>query len=518
MSQKFQYRGKSMSITLYKQTELWKMSPSQFNEWRRKNDLPQLLSLFKDKLPGFADWLKEFNIESVFCNPPHTGRWFTGTADKKYVEYTHAKDARFEIVDTEEGKTNFTVSNKKSVNITQQFDFTPYFLWGQKKYKTKYFICINKLNKGFSDSIVYGHESEIDLNTNHSYNSRAMILESFRVLKLGEYQVSGFMALDRNLDFVDLDGITFSGKAFLNNSLEISLSSCRDMTFKDITFSSLCYYHCKIDNIKIDSSRIRQTVYSHSQIGNIVLDRSYLDFFLITHSKILDISIKDTNIVDHKYQELLNHDNSKEYTLIKNIHRKFRIAFQAQGKIAEARKHFYKEKKFERKELYSPYLRYHTLFPKRQFGSSLQLLFRYFQSGTFTFKKTLYCLFDIFAFHMKIWLLPKYFWKTFQFKAKWVASLFQDIVWGYGEKPSHAFISSIVFIMIFAAMYYWFGDSSLNGKPSQSIQYSIKAFLGGAFFEDETSIPLKWLISIENIIGVFLLGIFVAGYANKARY
>jgi len=138
-----------MSITLYKQTELWKMSPSQFNEWRRKNDLPQLLSLFKDKLPGFADWLKEFNIESVFCNPPHTGRWFTGAADKKYVEYTHANYARFEIVDTEEGKTNFTVSNKKSVNITQQFNFTPYFLWGQKNIKQNILFVLTSLIRAF---------------------------------------------------------------------------------------------------------------------------------------------------------------------------------------------------------------------------------------------------------------------------------------------------------------------------------------------------------------------------------
>jgi hypothetical protein len=508
-----------MSIPLYQQSKLWKMSPSEFNEWRRRNDLPKLLKLFKEKLPGFIDWLEEFNIERFFYNPSHTGRWFTGSRSKKYVEFTHAKYTGYEIIDTEEGKSNFTVLNKNSVKITQQFEFIPYFIWGQKRFKKKYFICIDQLNKGFSDSIKYSNYSSVyDPNTGRDYASRAMIFKEFSVLKLGECQVKGTMALDRNLDFVDLDGITFSGKGFVNNSLEISLSSCREIVFKEVSFSHLCFYNSKINQIDIDSSRIRKVVYFHSEIGNIVLNKSYLDFFLIIHSKVSDISVKETNIVDHKYQELLSRNNSREYTDIKNVHRKLRIAFQAQGKIAEAREHYYKEKKFERKELFSPYLRHHTIFPKRQYGGSLRQLFRYYKSGTYTLKKTLLNLLDLFVFHTKIWLFPKYFWKTFKFKMRWFSSLFQDILWGYGEKPFHAFISSVLFIIIFASTYYWFGDGELNKKLPQSIQYSIKAFLGGAFFEDETTVLLKWLISIENIIGVFLLGIFVAGYANKSRY
>jgi hypothetical protein len=35
---------------------LWRMPPHEFNEWRRHNDLPQLLAFFKRELPHFEEW------------------------------------------------------------------------------------------------------------------------------------------------------------------------------------------------------------------------------------------------------------------------------------------------------------------------------------------------------------------------------------------------------------------------------------------------------------------------------
>ncbi len=38
-------------------TELWQLSPEQFNEWRRENDYPLIWTLLVASLPHFGDWM-----------------------------------------------------------------------------------------------------------------------------------------------------------------------------------------------------------------------------------------------------------------------------------------------------------------------------------------------------------------------------------------------------------------------------------------------------------------------------
>ena len=44
-------------------TELWQLSPEQFNEWRRENDYPLIWDLLVTSLPHFGDWMAEQKIE-----------------------------------------------------------------------------------------------------------------------------------------------------------------------------------------------------------------------------------------------------------------------------------------------------------------------------------------------------------------------------------------------------------------------------------------------------------------------
>ena len=44
-------------------TELWQLSPEQFNEWRRENDYPLIWELLVASLPHFDDWMTEQKIE-----------------------------------------------------------------------------------------------------------------------------------------------------------------------------------------------------------------------------------------------------------------------------------------------------------------------------------------------------------------------------------------------------------------------------------------------------------------------
>ncbi len=46
-------------------TELWQLSPEQFNEWRRENDYPRIWALLVASLPHFDDWMAEQKIEKA---------------------------------------------------------------------------------------------------------------------------------------------------------------------------------------------------------------------------------------------------------------------------------------------------------------------------------------------------------------------------------------------------------------------------------------------------------------------
>lgn len=44
-------------------TELWQLSPEQFNEWRRANDYPLIWDLLVASLPHFDDWMTDQKID-----------------------------------------------------------------------------------------------------------------------------------------------------------------------------------------------------------------------------------------------------------------------------------------------------------------------------------------------------------------------------------------------------------------------------------------------------------------------
>src|SRR5258705_322900 len=59
--------------------ELWEMSARQFDQWRRENDLPELLAFFKNTLPHFEEWQSAQKIDDdVFLTCTQPSRFFIG--------------------------------------------------------------------------------------------------------------------------------------------------------------------------------------------------------------------------------------------------------------------------------------------------------------------------------------------------------------------------------------------------------------------------------------------------------
>ena len=116
--------------------------------------------------------------------------------------------------------------------------------------------------------------------------------------------------------------------------------------------------------------------------------------------------------------------------------RRLRKTFQNQGKREEARKFYYLERCYERKALFSSYLKNRRLFPRRKYSGKLTKLIGSFINREIDNKKFLIFFFDILLFHLKLFIIPKYLIRKLKFKLIYFMSLVEYIVWGYGEKPA----------------------------------------------------------------------------------
>ena len=58
-------------------SDIWKLSASDFNQWRRENDLPKLMDFFSESLPYFSEWQKKHKLTNeIIISHDHTGDFF----------------------------------------------------------------------------------------------------------------------------------------------------------------------------------------------------------------------------------------------------------------------------------------------------------------------------------------------------------------------------------------------------------------------------------------------------------
>jgi len=74
--------------------------------------------------------------------------------------------------------------------------------------------------------------------------------------------------------------------------------------------------------------------------------------------------------------------------------------------------------------------------------------------------------------------------------------------------------------LLFAGIYYNSGIDGLDANVIDSLYLSTILFstLGFGDYTPYQVGSFKLVLAFESLIGAFMLGLFVAGYANKARY
>ena len=103
---------------------------------------------------------------------------------------------------------------------------------------------------------------------------------------------------------------------------------------------------------------------------------------------------------------------------------------------------------------------------------------------------------------------------------KYIYSLFNNILWGYGEKPARVFLISISSILLFSLIFSFHPNSNpvTHLNFANSLYYSMVTFATLGYGDiSQTDILLKLLSGFEAILGMSLWGILIAGFTSNSK-
>lgn len=505
-----------MSVPLGNPEYLWELSPNDFNEWRANHDLPLVFQYFLKHLPGFGDWAATFAVDSaVFCQTVSAGDLFIGQHPQLLVEHEANRTTNH----------HYSVSPLSLVELTETHAkhglpppkaraFTPYFSWAKQRLGNGRYIVADKLNRGLTESFVYNLWSGVD----KPATSRAFLFKELPVLKLGGLTLSCDAVISgRNLDFVDLDYLTIGGDLRCTSWTSASFSSCRHIRIKEARLAFFRFYECPLDDFVCESSRIQQFQF----IRSLVRDAQFADsrLFRVTFEQCYFTGACDNCDLQEVFYTPAP---SERYSVVASTYRSLRSAYQSRGKRHEASECYYAERRYERKACFTPYFDHPQLFPPMKYGGRLKDVLEFWRRKHFTTGESFKHVMSIVRFHLKVWLLPKYALRAFQFKARYLVSLVEEFIWGYGERPVRIVLTSLGLMVIYAAGYYVLLNRDLASRPISafdSVYFSVVTFttLGYGDITPKTEL-MKALCASEAALGAFTIGLVVAGFANRSRY
>ncbi len=111
----------------------------------------------------------------------------------------------------------------------------------------------------------------------------------------------------------------------------------------------------------------------------------------------------------------------------------------------------------------------------------------------------------------------KVYWYNRAF-AKWLGSLFLDLLSGYGYKPLRCFIAYLIVILTFATAYFIIGHKvGPVLSPLGSVVFSMTSFHGRGFFPGGIALddPLTVVAAFEAFIGLLIEVTFIATLTQR---
>ncbi|NQT56298.1 MAG: two pore domain potassium channel family protein [Desulfobacteraceae bacterium] len=214
-----------------------------------------------------------------------------------------------------------------------------------------------------------------------------------------------------------------------------------------------------------------------------------------------DLNFKATNSTLHLwkvegnyFQCTLEHSDIKDcnfkegqtkigqgYKQAARFHRIVKRVYSQVGDFAKAGEHFYKEKQFEQSSMMRAKHHYWTEIQKE--------------------KRTL-----------SKWVI---YLKSY---TKFMLLAFQNLLWGFGEKPSRVFLWAVFVIIGSAILYNYHPDSCTLNEKVNSFYFSVVTFTTLGYGEITQVTPfLKVYAAIEALLGLSLMALVIVGFAAKTK-
>lgn len=471
-------------------SELWKMTPDEFNNWRRENDLKILFESFQETLPYFDDWLLENNLTIKFIlETDMPGNFFYWDKETYCVKTTKKEYIYYFFVPIfnrrHEKQIQKTKDKSYEGEISEYFKFSPYLLWVRKKHKI--LRPIKSKYTGDLETFRYIECTAPDVPEICSEK----IAPGITVLKMGGTKIEGWFKLyKRNLDFTNLDFLIVEGKDHWNREIQIFYSSCQNLTLDTIDVNFTKFYNCSFKNLKVNNSRLYWFELYQCDIFSAYFENSSISNMIINDCSSNNFSFNRVEVENIIYVPINKEYHSKRvrtYSTISDNYKRFRIVYQANGLRKESSEAYYFERFFELKNCISSI----------DFLESLSFIKRkHFIRALFSLKSNI------------------------KIVAKSITNSISYLIWGFGEKPLRILTTAMIVILTFSAIYYFSDLIKLNHDFINSIYLSIVTFttLGFGDITPIDSDKYKLIVSSEALLGVFLMGLLIAGYANKSKY
>lgn len=504
-------------IKSHSQDNLWQMPAQSFNAWRARNDLPVLFDYFFEHLPRFQEWLETYGLSKhIFCHTVPTGVLFRGSGEQSL--YDVAIDGTAFFNSTVLGDQPYTYEESKPEQRgAQRISYQPYLDWLKRVERKARPLLLDKQNDYWSNRFEYrahGAFLEGDVGT-----PRAFLFRGFPVLKLGDCTISDFVDLNqRNLDFVDLDRLIVTGKWHGQAFKKIAFSSLWGLEIREAELYFVELFNCDGYEIQVTDSKIQDLWFVESTSYQTHFSTSGLIKIKFIESE-CGFSFDRCDVVGFVYTPT----DQTTPTFISHNYRHLRTAYQWTGKRLESAEAYYCERQYERRAAWSPYWEHAGDFPLELGRYFRKHPIKEYLAGANSLRECAREVLGMGLAHLKMWLNPKYALRAAEYKLKFLALGFQELIWGYGERPWRVLGSAFFVISTYAVLDYHFlhVDPPRSGDVSfvASLYYSIVTFTTiGIGVPSPDTIVFKVLYATEALSGVFLLGLLVAAFSNRNRY
>ncbi|MGF1706965.1 hypothetical protein [Enterovibrio baiacu] len=465
----------------------------EFNKWRSVNDFPRIVNFLSDSLPFFNDWLTEqINIEYADLIELGPARFIKRYgADVSLVQIDTRYNPFGDVPDDPIIHTLFLSSNELKGNeyrdCVRSSSFISYTDWAIKNRIVDYKCVIRTL-------IPNGAEA-YDRTGGASYSNIQFNIPLHQIGRSVQYyKDNGFNDKTYNfppkLELLKLGGSLEEIKYGSFGDKNLEFSDLSNLKLNDVTIPSLqSFNYCKITNFTLIKSNLHLASFYQSVVGIYTKESNIIEcsfeygkvglslcdgnlFKSKIKSSSLSIDLDKADVIDTQlsYGELVEEPNLERSRV---FHRNAKLLYSRLGYPDLAGEHYFMEEKSKRQYLWSIF------------------------NGTVKSKGVV----EIFSSFFKS-----------------SGMLFQELYWGYGEKPINIIKSIAIIILIFATFLFSFDKSSTYLEFYHSIIFSIQSFTNIEILDiTQDNLIINFASSVLSFFGLVSIGLLIASLAAKAK-